>query len=43
MQIFRQGNGKKMKKMEITDIKCRANGQRNTQAGFNPAEREKER
>ena len=30
-------------KIYISDIKCRANGQRNTQAGFNPAERKKEK
>ena len=42
MQILAGRNGKKMK-IYISDIKCRANGQRNTQAGFNPAERKKEK
>ena len=42
MQIFRQGNGKKMK-IYISDIKCRANGQRNTQAESDSAEWKKEK
>ena len=43
MQIFRQGDGKKMKILLITDMRCRGNRQRNTQAGFNPAEWKKEK